>query len=242
MSSAFKGPLAHDFNTFATLMRSTGGRHITLFATVRRLDGFLARSYPKATTITKEILLAWFASFEHLRPTSQSRYRSATFQVCKFLRRRDASTTTREEIAPLRLRQDFQPYIFSTEEIGQLLRAARELAVLTSDPLRPWSMELVVVLLYTTGMRIGEVVRLEIRDYDAAAATLVIRETKFAKTRLVALSTSAQKVLEAYLARRRALGLRYEPTDPLRCCPADHVPCVGGTQMALTKLLRECGL
>lgn len=151
-------------------------------------------------------------------------------------------TAAREDVSSLRVPSDFRPYIFSHEEIVRLLRAARELPALTSDPLRPWSMELVVVLLYTAGLRIGEVVRLEVRDYEATAATLVIRETKFAKTRLIALSTSAQRVLDAYLARRREFGLRCDPTDPLRCCPSNHPPCVGGTQVALTRLMRGCGL
>jgi hypothetical protein len=105
-------------------MRSTGGRHVPLLANLSRFDRFLAHAYPHTTTITKEILRAWFASFEHLRPSSQARYRTATFQVCKFLRRRDASTATREDILSPRVRRDFHPYIFSSEEIVRLLRAA----------------------------------------------------------------------------------------------------------------------
>jgi hypothetical protein len=92
MSTAYQGPLAHHFDAFAILMRSTGGRHVSLFATLGRLDRFLARAFPTASVLTKEILFAWFASFGHLRPASRSRYRTATFQVCKFLRRRDPST------------------------------------------------------------------------------------------------------------------------------------------------------
>jgi integrase len=103
-------------------------------------------------------------------------------------------------------------------------------------------MELLVVLLYTAGLRIGEVVRLQIRDYDAREATLLIRETKFAKTRLVALSASAQRVLDTYLIRRRRLRLSCAPSDPLRCCPVNHVPSVGGAADGLTLLMRHCGL
>ncbi len=242
MTAAFEGPLAARFSEFATLMRSTGGRHVSLLCTIARFDRFLAQAHPQATSITKEILLAWFTSFQQLKPTSQSRYRTATFQICKYLRRRDPVTAIREDIEPLRVRRDFQPHIFSLDEIARLLRAARELRVRPCDPLRPWSMELVVVLLYTAGLRIGEAVRLEIRDYDPGPATLVIRETKFAKTRLVALSTSARRVLDAYLIRRRKLGLSCEATDPLRCCPRNHTPCVAGTGLALMRLLRRCGL
>jgi integrase len=49
--------------------------------------------------------------------------------------------------------------------------------------------------LYSSGLRIGEVVRLDVRDYDPHAGTLLILQTKFEKTRLV-------------LFRVRADGLR----------------------------------
>lgn len=242
MSAAYQGPLRHHFDTFAALMRSTGGRHVSLLSTLGRLDRFLVSTFPGATTLTREILLAWFESFDHLRPASRSRYRCATFQVCKFLRGREPSTAIREDLPPLRLSKVFHPYIFSPEEIARLLRAARALHVRRTDPLRPWSMELVIVLLYTAGLRIGEVGRLQLRDYDAVAATLVIRETKFAKTRLVPLSKSAKRVLDAYLARQRKLKLGREPTDPLLRGPAGRAPCLGTTYDGLTQLMRSCGM
>ena len=103
-------------------------------------------------------------------------------------------------------------------------------------------MHLVIALLYTTGLRISEVVRLEVRDYDARAGTLVVRETKFAKTRMVALSPSVRKVVDEYLVRRRDLGLSCEPESPLRCCPRNRSPCLGSVQVALVRMMRGCGL
>jgi len=242
MSSAFRGPLAVRFDEFTTLMQATGGRHLPLLSTLGRLDRFLATSYPEATTLTKTILAAWFASFDQLRPSSRMRYRSATFQVCKFLRGRDPATASIKDFEPLRCSHSFRPYIFSREEITRLLAAARALPARSADPMRPWSSELVITLLCTAGLRIGEVVRLQVRDYDAADATLVVRETKFAKTRLVPVSASAKRIVDEYLARRRRLGLSCLPLDPLRCCPSNHPPCLGAVQVALVRLMRGAGL
>ena len=155
---------------------------------------------------------------------------------------RDVSTATREDIPPLRQRRDFRPYIFSSEEIAHLLRAANELPINRRDPLRPQSMYLVVVLLYTAGLRIGEVVRLQVRDFDAEASTLVVRETKFAKTRLIPLSLSAKKVVDEYLTRRRELGLSCESADSLRWCPGSHPSSLDNVQVGLVRLMRSCGL
>lgn len=242
MSAVFRGPLAAQFGEFTTLMTTTGGSHASLLATLGRLDRFLAASYPEAITLTKGILTEWFASFDHLRSTSRRRYRTATFNVCGFLRRRDPATATGEDFEPLRCPRSFRPHIFSHQEITRLLAAARELAPRSADPMRPWSTELVITLLYTAGLRIGEVVRLQVRDYDPVEATLVIRETKFAKTRMVPLSTSAKGIVDDYLERRRRLGLSCAPNDPLRCCPSNHPPCLGAVQAALVRLMRDAGL
>jgi integrase len=242
MKSAFSGPLAKQFENFVTLMCTTGGKNTTLFRVIKRLDRFLLHSQPQATSLTKPIVTAWFSTFSHLQTTSQQRYRTATFQFCKYLRRRDPATAMREDFEPLRRSGSFRPYIFSREEIAVLLKAARMLRPLTNDPLRPWSMELVIALLYSSGLRISEVVRLLVGDFETSTGSLIIRETKFSKTRLVPLSASTRRLVELYLKRRCNLGLSCTPDDPLRCCPSNHPPCLGSVQVALTTLIRDCGL
>jgi integrase len=70
-----------------------------------------------------------------------------------------------------------------------------------------------IVLLYTAGLRRGEVVRLVISDYDPMEQTLLIRASKFHKSRLVALSESAAQEMERYLHQRRKL--QHGPDAPL---------------------------
>jgi integrase len=72
---------------------------------------------------------------------------------------------------------------------------------------------LAVVLLYTTGLRRGELVRLALSDYDPGERTLLIRASKFHKSRLVALSADASCELDAYLVARRRL--KHDLDDPL---------------------------
>lgn len=241
-SLTFTGPLAEDFREFAALMRSTGAHHATTLAVVGRLDRFLIRAHPEATALTKDVLRAWFDSFQGLKGTAQRRYRSATFQLCKFLYTRHPATATLEDFEPLRRSRSFKPYILSIEEISTLLGAAARLAPRPSDPLRPLRMKLILGLLYSAGLRMGEVVRLRTHDYDAQSASLTIRETKFAKSRMIPLSCSARKLVEEYLERRRAVGLAWEEGASLLCGPSGRPPCLGSIQAALVKLMRRCGI
>src|SRR5438034_1071556 len=72
------------------------------------------------------------------------------------------------------------------------------------SPLRAQAIRVGVVLLYTAGLRRGELLRLTLRDYDPQAHTLLIRASKFHKSRLLPLSADAVVELAAYLAVRRA--------------------------------------
>jgi integrase len=66
-------------------------------------------------------------------------------------------------------------------------------------------------LLAATGMRIGEALRLEPDDIDHADAVIVIRESKFGKSRLVPVVAETIAALDNYLGVRDQL-LRVEPT------------------------------
>jgi site-specific recombinase XerD len=98
------------------------------------------------------------------------------------------------------------PHIFTEREIGQVLRATQDLSFNLESPLRRQVARLAVVLLYTTGLRRGEVVRLTMGDYEPAERLLVIRDTKFHKSRLVPLSDDAVSSAMKCLSRNAWLS------------------------------------
>jgi integrase len=98
-----------------------------------------------------------------------------------------------------------QPYIFTEHDILVLLRTTDALRTRPNSPLCSAVFRLAIVLLYTTGLRRGEIVRLVISDYDPVEHTLLIRSSKFHKSRIVALSDDATREMERYLAARRRL-------------------------------------
>src|SRR5713101_8981392 len=122
----FCGPLASALTAFIELMRTIGGAHVSLMSTLRRLDRYLAQQHPTATTLTQSIVIDWCATFSHLRPASQCRYRSAISKFCAFLRARDPATVSARALPPLRHSRDhFLPCILSREQIADVLTRAR---------------------------------------------------------------------------------------------------------------------
>jgi len=92
------------------------------------------------------------------------------------------------------------PYIYSEEEIGALIGAATKLS--PPDGLRPYTYATLLGLLASTGLRIGEALRLTRGDVDFTTGLLRVSETKFHKSRLVPLHPSTTKALLAYAQKR----------------------------------------
>jgi integrase/recombinase XerD len=99
------------------------------------------------------------------------------------------------------------PYIFSRHEVERLVHAALHPAF---RGLRRDTYSTFFALLACTGLRVSEAIGL--RYDDITLDGLVIRRSKFRKSRLVPLHETARDQLERYLERRR----RYAPFD-------DHV-------------------
>lgn len=88
------------------------------------------------------------------------------------------------------------PHIYSDHEMKELLRAAA--ALRPRGGLRPQTYVTLFSLLSATGLRISEARRLTRDDVDLHAGLLVIRESKFRKSRLVPLHPTAVRALQRY--------------------------------------------
>lgn len=91
------------------------------------------------------------------------------------------------------------PHIYSRLEIQRLRGAALQLG--PPDSLQPQTYATLIGLLAATGLRVSEAVALQCSDVTPHG--LLIRKTKFQKTRLVPLHGTAAAGLERYLTRRR---------------------------------------
>jgi integrase len=99
-----------------------------------------------------------------------------------------------------------KPYLFSADEVRSMLAATMELGPRNS--LRPHTYNALLGLLASTGLRVGEAIRLTVADVQLTVIPphLIIRETKFAKSRLVPLHPTAAEHLRRYGVHRQRLG------------------------------------
>jgi integrase/recombinase XerD len=99
-----------------------------------------------------------------------------------------------------------RPYIFSDTEIEALTAAAATEP--PRDGLRPTMLATLLGLLASTGLRIGEAIRLTMDDVrlDARPAHLRVLESKFRKSRLVPVDPTTATALADYVRRRHDYG------------------------------------
>jgi integrase/recombinase XerD len=174
------------------------------------LPGFVAyldaRGLP---TVTIEAALAW-AQQAPKSPAGRAttvgpRRMTAARGFARYLSGIDAST----EVPPLGLmprRAPWRrPFIYSAADIDALLEAARRTIV---SPLRTATYQALIGLLAASGLRIGEAIKLDRSDLDRAQGVLLIRESKFGKSRLVPLHPSSMQALEGYARIRDQLQPR----------------------------------
>jgi integrase len=107
-----------------------------------------------------------------------------------------------------------RPYIFSDQEFLRLSEAALRLPS-PQSPLRPQTLHMMLVLGYCAGLRIGEILRLNVVDFDGDDRTIEIRRTKFFKSRRLPLADSVVAALRAYLDARKKAGAPPTPDSAL---------------------------
>ena len=98
------------------------------------------------------------------------------------------------------------PYIYAVDELNRLVAATDTLQT-SQSPLRAATMRSLLLLLYGTGMRIGEALSLTLPDVDLSEQLVTVRNTKFFKTRLVPIGPRLTRILSDYRSRRHQLPL-----------------------------------
>lgn len=151
-------------------------------------------------SITVELAVAWTLLSKDAHPVTLAHRLGAVRGFARYLATIDPAT----EIPPTGVFPRHQrpvPYLYSPEEVGRLLRAARRL----KPPLRAATHEAFFGLIAASGMRAGEALGLMRADVDLSEGIITIRHGKFDRDRLVPLHPSVTDALRAYAALRDRL-------------------------------------
>ena len=154
-----------------------------------------------AETVTIQLALGWATLPEGGDPSWPAHRLSAVRGFAKHLALLDKRTEVPPaDLLPARSHRA-TPYLYSEDEVRSLMAAAGTLR----SPLRRATFSTLLGLLWVTGMRVGETLRLDREDVDLTHGILVVRESKFGKSREIPVHESTTAALCAYTKRRDEL-------------------------------------
>lgn len=226
-----------------TLMKSMGYRYTADEERLCRFDRFLQGRPDLSGQPVKVLVREWATVGSAVSHASECQRVGRA--VSKALNRFNPKVAViprdrRVEQQAFQLRR--RPYIYTEDEVRHLLEIARNLPSPRS-PLRPLTLYIMLVLAYCAGLRIGEIVRLNVGDIDFRDETIEVRDTKFFKSRRLPLAVSVISALRHYLAAREQAGGPTEPSSGLFW----HKQASGrysrvGAAALLVRILRHAGL
>lgn len=150
--------------------------------------------------LTIELMTRW----ARLPRQADPLYAARRLEIVRCYARHQAAVEPGTQIPPQRLlgraHRRTPPHIYSAREIKTLMAAAGRLG--PPSGLRPMTYTHLIGLLACAGLRISEALRLTRTDIDLETGIVTVRQTKFNKSRLVPLHSSAVDALAAYVLQR----------------------------------------
>jgi len=188
--------------------RSMGCRFNTEDRALRLLDRYLAdQGVQRIGDITSECLEAFLASRQRSSGTSYNDLLGVVRRLLEWMIDQQELT-----ISPLTARPQPQsarrlPYLYDPATIRRILEYAAELPDWPRCRQRGPTYATVFALLAGLGLRVGEISRLQCGDVDLQREVLLVRNSKFGKSRLVPFGPRLAARLRSYAAlREQRLG------------------------------------
>ena len=213
MNPSVESGLSSTIRRYLDLKQSLGRRFTVERRVLESLDSFIAQA--RVTDLTPATFERWCNTQSHVSSGVRRARMRIVRNMCLYRQRFVPDCFVPDEHFFPTPHQAVQPYIFSETDIARLLEAAARLPRSPRYLLRPLVLRLAIVLLFTTGLRRGELMRLTLADYDQHDQTLFVRDTKFHKSRYLPLSADANAEIQAYLGARRKHRLPMRLDSPL---------------------------
>lgn len=198
--TAFARFLGDKAERYIELRRSLGYAFSKQAGTLRAFVGYVERAQLNGPA-TRTMALDFALSFGGAANSRAIRH-GVLRRFYEYLAVYDTRTEALERRAFPRSRAIPPPRILSESELASLLDACGLIS--PTMPLRGLTMATLIGLLASSGLRSGEVIRLDRSDVDLANGILLVRKTKFRKDRLVPIHKTTQAALGHYARARDA--------------------------------------
>jgi integrase/recombinase XerD len=213
MTMKFKGPFSKLIHDHIEFKRSMGFKYVKEVEHLKRFSEFSIQFGLNEPILTKEIVDAWCMKRPHEKQRTGTEQRiSCLRQFALYLVSIGHNAYIPVHIVNKKSRKSkYVAYVFTHVEMNRIIECSDQIF-----PNRRSTMHLVmpvlVRLLYSTGMRIMETLKLQMKHVDLIQGVLLIENAKHNKDRLIPLSSSVLDILKQYC---KVMHAHFLPDDYL---------------------------
>ncbi len=200
--SMYSEQLAQYYNLRSKELGENSRKHELCY--LRRFDEFLTENLNDDGRITYELITKWLGTLKGKSGTIAGE----VIVIRQFLYYLKISVEDIFIPSVPKLHGDYLPYIFTDTELDLIFESADNIVLKScqADPNLPKEFPVIIRLSYSCGMRIGELVRIELQDVDLENGILRLVHTKGNKQRLVPMAPTMTNILTRYCMAMGLLG------------------------------------
>jgi site-specific recombinase XerD len=210
--SGFKSPLANTIELFLQHKRALRKKFHTEERALQLFDRYLVeRGIASTEQVTAEVLDCFLASRTRTRPRSYNHLVGVLRRLFEWMVGQEIVVVSPLRAVLRRAAVQLKPHILKHDEVKQILILAEQLNDAPNAMNRGKTYQLIFALIYGLGLRVGEIARLKMGDVDFEKNVLIVKETKFSKTRLVPMGPRLAHCLTTYIKKTGAELLESDP-------------------------------
>lgn len=193
-SSIYSDQLSKYYDLRSSVLSESAKKHELCY--LRRFDSYVEKHADSYGQLTEDFINAWIGTLSG----KSSSIENEVITIRQFLNYLKLSgEKTYLPIIP-KVREDYVPYIFSEEELERIFNSADNIVQKDhkADPYLVVEFPVIIRLLYSCGLRIGETVKICMSDVDLENGILKLVHTKGDKHRMVPMSAGMTDILTKY--------------------------------------------
>ena len=193
-NSIYSDQLSQYYNLRCSVLSESARKHELCY--LKRFDNYIEKHADLCEPFTENFINRWISTLSG----KSSSIENEVIVIRQFLNHlRLSGENVYLPVIP-KVREDYVPYIFSDDELECIFNSADNVIQKDhkADPYLVLEFPVIIRLLYSCGLRIGETVRISMTDVDLENGILRLVNTKGDKHRLVPMSAGMKDILTRY--------------------------------------------
>ena len=193
-NSIYSDQLSQYYNLRCSVLGESARKHELCY--LKRFDSYIEKHADPCELFTENIINRWICSLSG----KSSSIENEVIVIRQFLNHlRLSGENVYLPVIP-KVREDYVPYIFSDDELKCIFNSADNVIQRNpkADPYLVLEFPVIIRLLYSCGLRIGETIKISMADVDLENGILRLVNTKGDKHRLVPMSVGMTDILTRY--------------------------------------------